>query len=134
VDYALGAVAAVLIVQIALLARVARALTALAQLEGRVSRLAEATALLTDTAETGFRALTDQAQAAAPTAARRPARSLRPTNTGRVVRAARRGKTVAEIAAAEQVSEGEVRLRLSLADAAGRSTAHEERHGAMRLE
>jgi len=37
--------------------------------------------------------------------------------------AARRGRTVTEIAAAEQVSEGEVRLRLSLADAgaAGRS-------------
>jgi hypothetical protein len=133
VYYALGAVGVVLVVQIALLVRVSRALSALGGLEGRVSRLAEAMALLTDTAETGFRTLTEQAAAApVPSVARRAPRASR-TSTGRVVRAAGRGKTVAEIAASEEVSEGEVRLRLSLADAAGRS-AREARDGAMRMD
>jgi hypothetical protein len=136
VYYALGAAGVVLIVltvQIALLVRVARALSTLAGLEGRVARLGEAMALLTDTAEAGFRTLNDHASAApVPSVARRAPRAPR-TSTGRVVRAAGRGKTVAEIAASEEVSEGEVRLRLSLADAAGRS-AREARHGAMRVD
>jgi len=131
VYYAAFALGLVVLAQIVLLVRVGRALGPLAHLEGRVSRLAEAVSLLTDTAETGFRALGERAQEpAVAKVARRQGRPAKATNTGRVVRAARRGKTVAEIAAAEQVSEGEVRLRLSLADAAGRET----RHGSMRLD
>jgi hypothetical protein len=134
VYYALGAVGAILIVQIFLLVRVARALSSLAHLDGRVSRLTEAMALLTDTAESGFRTLGERtAVAPVPAISRRAPRTPR-TSTGRVARAASRGKSVAEIAASEEVSEGEVRLRLSLADAVARPSTTEARHGAMRMD
>jgi hypothetical protein len=107
--------------------RLVRALRHAVELEQRVIRLQEGVNLLTDTTETGFRQVaaeierltsaTGKAAAALPAAA-----ASRPT-AARLRAATRRGRTVTEIAAAEQVSEGEVRLRLSLADAsaAGRS-------------
>jgi hypothetical protein len=101
-------------------------LRSLSGLEDRVARLTEALALLTDTTETGFRSLTEQmvpvTVSPAP-GARRAEPAIR-TTTSRVVRASKQGQTAIEIAAAEQVSEGEVRLRLNLAQAAtARSTA-----------
>jgi len=100
-------------------------LRSLAGLEDRVARLTDALALLADTTETGFRSLTEQmvpvAAASAP-GPRRAEQAIR-TTTGRVVRASKQGQTAVEIAAAEQVSEGEVRLRLNLAQAAARSAA-----------
>ncbi len=96
-----------------------RAMRAMAGLEARVARLTEAITLLADTTESGFRTVGDQLSAQAEprpsTAANRPRR----TTTGRVSRAARLGVPAAEIAAAEQVSEGEVQLRLHMAKAAG---------------
>lgn len=102
--------------------RLVRALRHTAALESRIARLQDGLNLLTDTAETGFRqvateierlsALGAQQVGAAPRATAVP----RPT-AARLRAATRRGRTVKEIAAAEQVSEGEVRLRLSLADA-----------------
>jgi hypothetical protein len=98
-------------------------LRSLAGLEDRVARLTEALALLADTTETGFRSMTEQLVpvtiAAAPSA-RKTEQPTR-TTTSRVVRASKQGQTATEIAAAEQVSEGEVRLRLNLAQAAARS-------------
>jgi len=96
-------------------------LRSLSGLEDRVARLTEALALLTDTTETGFRSLTEQivlpvTVSPAP-GARRAEQAIR-TTTSRVVRASKQGQTAIEIAAAEQVSEGEVRLRLNLAQAA----------------
>jgi hypothetical protein len=137
VIYAWAAIGLVLVVQIAMLVRIARTLSSLGHVDDRVSRLAEAIGLLADTAETGFRALGEQAQAAPvpPKAARRtPRPARRPTSTGRVVRQAKRGKSVTEIAAAEEVSEGEVRLRLSLAEAAATRSVSEAHNGAMRVE
>lgn len=119
-----------------LLWRATRALRAQAALEERVTRLTEALALLTDTTETGFRALSDQIAAleiAPAKTSRKPAAAApRPTTTGRVVRAARRGRSASEIAASEDVSEGEVRLRLHLAEAAKRAAAHEVKNGTLR--
>lgn len=103
--------------------RLVQALRVIVQLEQQVVRLQEGTNLLTDTVELGFRQcatelerLATQAQLARPVAA--PA-APRPT-TARVKAASARGRSVREIAAQEQVSEGEVRLRLSLAEAGAR--------------
>jgi hypothetical protein len=116
--------------------RLVRALRHTVELEQRVARLQEGVNLLADTTETGFRQVaaeierlsgagaTPRATAAAPAAR---STTARPT-AARLRAATRRGRSVKEIAAAEQVSEGEVRLRLSLADAgaSGRTRKSEE--------
>jgi hypothetical protein len=89
------------------------------QLRERLSRLADGLALLTDTTETGLATIARQVEQAtrkpAPAAGRTPPRS---TVSRRVTAAARRGDAVAEIARREALSESEVRLHLSLAQAA----------------
>jgi hypothetical protein len=83
-----------------------------AALETRLARQADALALLTETSEAGFAAVARELERGATTA--RPAR--RPS-ARRLTAAARKGRSLTEIAAAEQMSEGEVRLRLHLAGA-----------------
>jgi hypothetical protein len=80
----------------------------------RLAHLTDALSLLTETAEAGFRAnAAEIGRLGEPAPAERdPAL----TATGRVTRAVRRGRSVQQIAADEQMSEGEVRLRLHLAD------------------
>jgi Tfp pilus assembly protein PilW len=102
--------------------RLVRALRHTVELESRIARLQEGLNLLTDTTETGFRQVATEVErlssVGAPmvTVAPPPATVTRPT-AARLRAATRRGRSVKDIAAAEQVSEGEVRLRLSLADA-----------------
>lgn len=102
--------------------RLVRALRHTVELESRIARLQEGLNLLTDTTETGFRQVAAEIErlsslgAPSVAVAPQPASVARPT-AARLRAATRRGRTVKEIAAAEQVSEGEVRLRLSLADA-----------------
>jgi hypothetical protein len=118
-----------------LLWRTVRAMRAMAGLEARVVRLTEAISLLADTTESGFRTVTEQFTArAAALPAPAPARPRR-TTTSRVTRAARLGLPVAEIAAAEQVSEGEVQLRLHMAKAAGtkKTTGGKRANGSVRV-
>jgi hypothetical protein len=80
----------------------------------RVTQLASALALLTDTTETGFRDVSVEiGRLVPPPATARPARKVASTQR-RVTTAARRGRTVRDIAADERLSEGEVRLRLNL--------------------
>jgi hypothetical protein len=103
--------------------RLVRALRHTVELEQRIARLQEGVNLLADTTETGLRQVAAEIERLsslrAQPAVARPTPQARPTAAS--LRAAtRRGRTVEEIAAAEQVSEGEVRLRLSLA-AAGAS-------------
>ena len=104
--------------------RLVRARHHTVELEQRIARLQEGLNLLTDTTETGFRQVAAEIErlAGSATAAAAPAPISRPT-AARLRAATRRGRSVKEIAAAEHVSEGEVRLRLSLADAsaAGRT-------------
>ena len=79
-----------------------------------------AVALLTDTSEGAFQSVAQQLErvTTAPSRTRRtPARRA----------AARKGQSIAEIAAIEGVSEGEVRLRLHLA-----GQTMEEAHGPVR--
>src|SRR6266508_3992312 len=88
----------------------------LARIDERIAHLTAGISLLTDTAESGLR---DVAQEIERMAA--PAKSAIPKARGvaqrRVSNAARRGKSVKDIAAAEGMSEGEVRLRMQLAGA-----------------
>lgn len=108
--------------------RLVRALRHTVELESRIARLQEGVNLLTDTTEMGFRQVAAEIErlstlekpSAAPTEVAAPV--ARPT-AARLRTATRHGRTVKEIAAAEQVSEGEVRLRLALAEAsaAGRT-------------
>jgi|SRR5690606_30792022 hypothetical protein len=107
--------------------RLVQALRAVVQLEQHVTRLQEGTNLLTDTVEMGFRQVAAELERlaqAVPAAAAPPARPAQArATTARVKAASGRGRSVREIAAEEQVSEGEVRLRLSLAEAAAKSRA-----------
>jgi hypothetical protein len=100
-------------VQAWLLFRLSRMVAASARLEEKVGHLGDALSILTETSEAGFKAIADElTRRAVPTApAARPK-----TPIARLKAAARRGTSIAEIAAAEHMSEGEVRLRLHLAE------------------
>ena len=103
--------------------RVRRLLTVVTVIHDRVNTLTNSVALLTDTTESCFRAISMQLQFQQSTsrAARRPAAAPEPpaeTATSRkakqrrVVGAARRGEAVTAIAAREDLAETEVALRL----------------------
>ena len=96
----------------------------LAALENRITQLTAGVALLTDTAEVGLRDVaTEIGRLAAPTVTA-PARPRpRAVTQRRIAGAAKRGRSVQEIAALEDVSEGEVRLRLNI-DKQSKSQAH----------
>jgi hypothetical protein len=96
----------------------------LAALESRVTQLTAGIALLTDTTEVGLRDVaTEIGRLAAPsvTAPVRP--RPRAVTQRRIAGAAKRGRSVQEIAALEDVSEGEVRLRLNI-DKQSKGRAH----------
>lgn len=117
-----AAVAAVVLVQTGLIVWTVRRLAELSHIRERISRLADGLALLTDTTEAGMATLIreieamNKRRAATPTA--RPA--ARAAVAKRVIAAHRNGDRIAEIAEAESLSESEVRLHLSLADASRR--------------
>jgi hypothetical protein len=103
-------------VQALLLWRLSRMVAASARLEEKVGHLGDALSILTETSEAGFRAIADELtrREAAPVAAPRAKAPI-----ARLKAAARKGTSIADIAAAEQMSEGEVRLRLHLSEANG---------------
>lgn len=97
----------------------------LAKLGDRVAQLTAGISLLTDTVEGGLRDVAQEIERlAAVKAAPKP--KARAATQRRVSTAARRGRSVQDIAAKEQMSESEVRLRLQLAGgaAAGKEKAH----------
>lgn len=104
----------------------ARNQAALARVDDRMSHLLAGVSLLTDTMEGGLRdvAVEMGRMAGAQAAPRKP----KATAQRRVTTAARRGRSVQEIAASEDVSEGEVRLRLNM-DRSQKERAH---HAALR--
>lgn len=106
----LGAAA---IVQTWLVWRATRSLARVASLEARLEKFGDAIALLTDTTESAFRAVATEMTRPAPRPATKASASA--ARTRRISRAATRGATVQQIAAAEDVAEGEVRLRLQVA-------------------
>jgi hypothetical protein len=93
--------------------RATRSLARVATIEGRLEKFGDAIALLTDTTESAFRAVATEMTRPAPRpTTKAPASAAR---TRRIRGAATRGATVQQIAAAEEVAEGEVRLRLQVA-------------------
>jgi len=106
-------------VQAWLLWRLSRMVAASARLEEKVGHLGDGLSILTETSEAGFKAIADELTRGA-VASVSPARSKTPI--ARIKAAARRGTSIAEIAAAEHISEGEVRLRLHLAEHAPATT------------
>ena len=131
--YAIAGLVFVGLVEAGLLWWVGRGLRRLGQTETRLGRLTEAISLLAETTEAGFRAnaaelsrLGDQSPTSAAGSRAR---------TGRVTRALRKGRSISDIAASEDVSEGEVRLRLHLADSmpvARVAAGREDYRGALR--
>ncbi len=95
---------------------------AIERLDDRMSHLLAGVSLLTDTTEGALRDVaTEITRLGSIKDAGRPAPRM---TQRRVTAAARRGRSVQDIAAAEEVSEGEVRLRLQLEDAAKERANH----------
>ena len=96
------------------------------RVDARLAQLTAALALLTDTMETGFQDVVRQASRAPQEAEVRPAQRARTNAQRRVKSAARRGRPVEQIAAAEQLSEGEVHLMLQMSGGQPPATPHAE--------
>jgi hypothetical protein len=116
----LAALSAMVMAQTVLLWKAQRALARLHAIEARVDKFGDAIVLLTDTTESAFRAVATE-MTRPPAAATRTATVCAVSNarTRRVARAAARGTSVEQIAAAEEVAESEVRLRLHMAKGIG---------------
>lgn len=108
----MGLACLLLAAQLVWLWRLSRLARALGRYDERLSQLSDAMGLLAEASESGFRALAAEIERQGDPARPRP---VRPVNVSRLSAAARRGRTHAEIAAAEGVSESEVALRLHLA-------------------
>lgn len=87
--------------------------TGVDQIERRLSQLSSAVELLTDTTESGLQSAFAEIQHLTKTGVQRTTKQ--PGLQTRVRRAARSGRSARDIAVHEGVSEGEVRLRLTLA-------------------
>jgi hypothetical protein len=126
------ALAAMLIVQGWILWRLLGAVGVVQRMDEKLAHFGDALTLLTETAEGGFRAVASEldrsVQQPASGAAKKPQLAPRPTSA-RMTAAARRGRSVEDIASTEQVSEGEVRLRLHLAKQAAAAKATRTKRG-----
>ena len=125
--YALAVMAVVMVVQTWCLWRVLSRVGAIERVEDRLASLTHTLMLLTDTTETCFQVVANQLEA--EQAQRAGSATARAGRQRRIVAAARRGRPVGEIAANEEVAEGEARLRLHLAAQDDRS--ERGRHGSM---
>src|SRR6185295_19202775 len=102
------------------------------RLEERLGHLLAGISLLTDTTEGGLRDVALEVSRASSPAAKPRTRAA---TARRISGAVKRGRTVREIAANEQLSEGEVRLRLQLNEGLPRHEAlpkHKVNHASMR--
>lgn len=114
--------ACAVVIAVATLIGLARQRAVLVRLDERLTHLTAALSLLTTTTEEGWRSVAEEIArrgAALPAAAGAAsiARSVEPPRASlreRIARAAAHGRTVQDIAASEQVSEGEVLLHLLL--------------------
>jgi hypothetical protein len=133
-EFAASVTAGVALLEVAVAWQFVRMARRQGEVGARLARFADALELLTDTTESSFRAVALELGRISDPAAGRAARA---TN-GKVARLARKGQSVQEIAVTEGVSEGEVRLRLRLAEVSpGRSrggASKEGDHGALRAD
>ena len=102
----------------------------IAKLGDRIVHLTSGISLLTDTVEGGLRDVAQEIERLS--GANKPVAKpkARAATQRRVSAAAKRGRSVRDIAAKEQMSESEVRLRLQMAGAA--ATAREKAHATVR--
>lgn len=115
VTLALGAVALIAVgLQGWLVWRLVQALGAAARMEERLGHYGDALSLLTETTETGFIAIANELSKQSGDGLLSKPKAI---SNARINAAARRGTSVAEIAASEQLSESEVRLRMHLSKA-----------------
>ncbi|MEZ5290622.1 MAG: hypothetical protein R2745_06040 [Vicinamibacterales bacterium] len=118
---AAGAAALAGLVQLVLLWRLARSSRVAADALARVEKLTAALELLTDTTEEGFVNVTSELERLG---ARPPATgSTRRATTRRIAAAARKGRSLEDIALTESISESEVRLHLGLDHASAAEAA-----------
>lgn len=97
------------------------------QVGDRLTHFADALSLLTDTTEQGFAGLTTTL---AESNRKGPLKNMTKGTTRRIVAAVRGGRSIAAVAAAERLSESEVRLHLELGGLPGTEPVAE--HGALR--
>jgi hypothetical protein len=131
VTYIISALIVVILVQTWLLWRLVRMMSLMRGFDERLSRTAQGLSLLVDTSEAGFAMLGSELSKLTVT----PPRKLAAKSTNRrIAGAVRRGRAVPEIAAREGLSEGEVRLRMHLADAQPSKTPERtgDRRGSVR--
>lgn len=96
----------------------------LARLDERLAQLTAGISLLTDTTEGGLRDVAQEIERLAAIGAKANRPKARAATQRRVASAAKRGKSVQDIAAKEKMAEGEVRLRLQMSNATPREKAH----------
>ncbi len=101
-------------------------------LEGRVASLTAAVTLLTDTMEGGLQDVAREVGRLGAAASAASAPRARAATQRRVRTAAKRGRRVTDIAASEQMSEGEVRLMLQLGKGQVAPPAEPLAHASMR--
>ena len=99
----------------------------IARFGDRLAHLTSAVSLLTDTVEGGLRDMAQEIERLGAPARPAAKSKARASTQRRVSTAARRGRSVQDIAAKEKMSESEVRLRLQMAGA-----NREKAHAAMR--
>jgi DNA-binding NarL/FixJ family response regulator len=114
--YVVIAAAVVVAAEAVVILRLSRALRAVARFGERLAHLTSALELLTDTTEAGLASVAQELERHAP---QRAARTGRGVTARRIAGAARRGRSVEEIAASEGLSESEVRLHLQLTQTEG---------------
>jgi hypothetical protein len=127
---AVGAVLTVVVIgQSYLLWRLTRSLGGVQKLDEKLGHFGDAMSLLTETTESGFKAVAAELDRSTSRPHDGPAKAalkkaMPRASAARINAAARRGRSVPEIAASEELSEGEVRLRLHMAkQAQANSTA-----------
>ena len=129
-----GGALLVFVAQAVVLWRIGRTVFALQTFDTRLARQAAALALLTDAVERSFGAVALEIERFSAKPPRRSAATQRAV-TRRVRRAAKAGRTTEQIAVAERASEGEIGLRLALAEDESSSSrmppAGEDDHGEM---
>jgi alcohol dehydrogenase class IV len=121
-----GIAVAFVLAQVIVIWRFSRVGRTIASYEERLARLSDAIGLLTETTESSFRVVageigrlaardsTPRASAARAGTSKAASRTKASTSARRAPAAPKRPRTVPEIAAAEELSEGEVRLHLLL--------------------
>lgn len=111
----LAGLATLTMAQAVLLWRATRAVARLATIDTRIEKFGDALTLLTDTTESAFRAVAAEVSRQ-PAVAPKRAAAVSAARTRRIARAVKGGASVQQVAASEQVSEGEVRLRVHVAE------------------